>query len=89
VLGNPTPRDEELGTITAMWLFCLAWLRADRGALAEARRTAEHLIELGQACQVLMEQGRGHWALADVLRREWNLEGDPENARTLALASTW
>jgi eukaryotic-like serine/threonine-protein kinase len=75
VLGDGTPRDDELGTIASMWLFSLAWLRADRGALDEARRAAEHLIHLGQSRHVLMEESRGRWALAEVLRRERDLEG--------------
>jgi predicted Ser/Thr protein kinase len=74
VLGDATPSDDELGTIASMWLFCLAWLRADRGALDEARRTAERLLALGQSGHLLME-GRGHWALAEVLRRDGDLEG--------------
>lgn len=75
VLGQDTPNDDELGTIASMWLFSLAGLRADRGALDEARRTAEYLLNLGQSRHLLMEQGRGHWALAEVLRRERDLEG--------------
>jgi tetratricopeptide (TPR) repeat protein len=72
VLGA-TPSDDELGTIASMWLFSLAWLRADRGALDAARHTAEHLLELGRSRQVRMQVGRGHWALAEVLRRAGDL----------------
>jgi tetratricopeptide (TPR) repeat protein len=75
VLGSNAPKDEELGTIASMWLFSLAWLHADRGALDEARRTAERLLHFGQSRHLLMEEGRGHWVLAEVLRREGNLEG--------------
>jgi tetratricopeptide (TPR) repeat protein len=84
VLGKPTPRDDELGTIASLWLFSLAWLRADRGALDEARQTAEHLVELGRSHQVLMEEGRGRWALAEVLRREGKLD-DAEHEIQAAL----
>ena len=58
-----------------MWLFCLAWLYADRGALDEARCTAERLVALGQARHLSMEEGRGRWALAEVRRRAGDLEG--------------
>jgi hypothetical protein len=75
VLGEGTPTDDELGTIGPMWLFCLAWLRADRGALDEARRVAERLIHLGQSRHVPMDESRGQWMLAEVLRREGDLEG--------------
>ncbi|HEX3474991.1 MAG TPA: protein kinase, partial [Kofleriaceae bacterium] len=75
VLGAAAPRDEELGTIASMWLFSLAWMRADRGALDEARHAAQRLIQLGQSHHVLMEEARGRWALAEVLRREGDLMG--------------
>jgi hypothetical protein len=75
VLGEATPSDDALGTIGSMWLLCLAWQRADRGALDEARRTAQRLIHLGRSRHLLLEESRGHWALAEVLRREGDLEG--------------
>jgi hypothetical protein len=75
VLGEATPSDDALGTIGSMWLLCLAWLRADRGALDEARHAAQRLIDLGQSRHLLLEESRGHWALAEVLRREGDLEG--------------
>jgi tetratricopeptide (TPR) repeat protein len=75
VLGEGTPNDDELGTIASLWLFSLMWLRADRGALDEARRTAERLIHFAQSRHLLIEEGKGHWALAEVLRREGDLEG--------------
>ncbi len=75
VLGEATPKDDELGTIASMWLFSLAWLRADRGALDEARHAAERLLHLGQSRHLPMEESRGHWALAEVLRRQRDLKG--------------
>jgi len=75
VLGEGTPKDEDLGTIASMWLLCLAWLRADRGALDEARHAAQRLLSFGQSRHLLLEESRGHWALAEVLRRERDLEG--------------
>jgi tetratricopeptide (TPR) repeat protein len=75
VLGEGTPNDDELGTIASIWLFSLAWLRADRGALDEARRSAERLLDFTRSRHLLMEEGKGHWALAEVLRREGDLEG--------------
>jgi ATP/maltotriose-dependent transcriptional regulator MalT len=58
-----------------MWLLSLAWLRADRGALDQARQAAQRLIHFGQSSHLLVEEGRGRWALAEVLRRERDLEG--------------
>jgi hypothetical protein len=75
VLGEPTASDDDLGVIGSMWLLGLAWMRADRGALDEARHAAQRLIQMGQSHQVPMEESRGRWALAEVLRRERDLEG--------------
>jgi tetratricopeptide (TPR) repeat protein len=75
VLGQATLTDDELGVIASMWLLSLAWLRADRGALDEARQAAQRLIHFGQSRHLVVEQGRGHWALAEVLRRERDLDG--------------
>ena len=49
VLSGDTPGDDELGTIASTWLFCLAWLRADRDVLDQAQRAAECLIHFGQS----------------------------------------
>ncbi len=81
VLGESTPKDDELGTIASMWLLSLAWMRADRGALDEARHAAQRLIDLGQSRHVPMEESRGHWALAEVLRRQRDLEGAEREIR--------
>jgi hypothetical protein len=82
VLGEGTPKEEELGTIAPMWLLSLAWMRADRGALDEARHTAQRLIHVGQSRHLPMEESRGHWALAEVLRREGDLEGAEREIQT-------
>jgi len=88
VLGEATPKDDELGTIAAMWLFSLAWLRLDRGALGEGRRTAERLLQFTQSRHLLMDECKGHWALAEVLRREGDLEGaEREIQAAVAMAS--
>jgi len=73
VLSSGTPGDDELGTIASIWLFCQAWLHADRDMLDEAQRAAERLSHFGQSRHVLMEEGRGHWVLAEVLRRKRDL----------------
>jgi eukaryotic-like serine/threonine-protein kinase len=55
--------------------FVLAWLFADRGSLDEARSWAHRLVEAGQTRQLPVDEARGHWALAEVLRRAGELEG--------------
>lgn len=61
--------DETMGVVSSLRRFGLAWLRADRGALDEARALAAALSEHGHAYHSRLEEGRGRWALAEVLRR--------------------
>jgi len=67
--------DEALGVASSLRRFGLAWLRADRGALDEARALATQLAEYGRARRSPLEESRGHWVLAEVLRRMGDLEG--------------
>jgi eukaryotic-like serine/threonine-protein kinase len=69
-----TPGDDELRTIASIWLFSLAWLRADRDVLDDAERAAERLVQRGRSRHLLMEEGRGRWVLAEVLRRKRSYE---------------
>ena len=66
--------DEEFGIGFSHRSFILAWLLADRGALAEARPFAEGLIEAGRARGLLFAEARGRWALAEVRRRAGDLD---------------
>jgi hypothetical protein len=67
--------DVALGVGSSMRRFGLSWLRADRGALDEARSLATQLRDHGHAHQFPLEEGRGCWVLAEVLRRMGDLEG--------------
>jgi len=81
-LGAPAPAaqllegiaaaDEALGVASSLRRFSLAWLRADRGALDEARVLATQLSEVHH---FPLEESRGRWALAEVFRRMGDLEG--------------
>jgi hypothetical protein len=53
----------------------LSWLLADRGALDEARLLATQLAEYGHAHHNPLDEGRGRWVLAEVLRRMGDLDG--------------
>jgi eukaryotic-like serine/threonine-protein kinase len=78
--------DQDMGLVTSLRRFSLAWLLADRGALDEARLPAIHLIGTGQAQHLLLDEARGRWGLAEVLRRAGDLEGaEPEIQAALAL----
>jgi hypothetical protein len=66
--------DVALGIVGSLRRFSLSWLRADRDALDEARVLATQLSEYGQANHSPLDEGRGRWVLAEVLRRMGDLE---------------
>jgi tetratricopeptide (TPR) repeat protein len=74
--------DEEFSHLASYRPFLLAGVLSDRGALSEARRTAAHLVEVGQAQRIAMVEGRGRWALADVLCRQGDLDDAEREARS-------
>jgi tetratricopeptide (TPR) repeat protein len=79
--------DEALSVVSSLRRFMLSWLRADRGALPEARALAAELAEDGRTRQLPLEEGRGRWVLAEVLRRTGELDAaDREVAAALAMA---
>lgn len=81
-----TLSDNDAGLASSYRPFVLAWLLADRGAFDEARRWAGRLVEAGQVRRVPLDEGRGHWALAEVLRRAGELESaDAEIQAALAI----
>jgi tetratricopeptide (TPR) repeat protein len=67
--------DEALGPVSSLRRFGLSWLRAERGALEEARVLATQLIEHARAHHNSLDESRGRWVLAEVLRRMGDLEG--------------
>jgi tetratricopeptide (TPR) repeat protein len=74
-LGWIVAADETLGVVSSLRRFILAWLLADRGAFAEARALATQLAGYGRAQHLPLEEGRGRWVLAEVLRRAGDLDG--------------
>jgi tetratricopeptide (TPR) repeat protein len=66
--------DEELGVFASFRPFCLIGVLSDRGMLHEARREAVRMIESAKTRGVRLDEGRGRWALAEVLRRQGELE---------------
>jgi tetratricopeptide (TPR) repeat protein len=75
VLEEAEAADETAGVSSSLRRFGLAWMAADRGALDEARALATELSEHGRAHHVALDEGRGRWVLAEVLRRMGDLEG--------------
>jgi tetratricopeptide (TPR) repeat protein len=67
--------DESMGAVSSLRRFSLSWLYANRGAFDEARSLATRLAEDGRARDNRVEEGRGRWALGDVLRRMGDLDG--------------
>jgi tetratricopeptide (TPR) repeat protein len=66
--------DEALGVASSMRRCNLAWLLADRGALEPARALATALREHGRTHHFPLEESRGRWVLAEVLRRLGDLD---------------
>jgi serine/threonine protein kinase/tetratricopeptide (TPR) repeat protein len=73
--------DEELGAGYATRLLCESCLLADRGDSDGARSPAERLIDFGRTRGVAFDEGRGRWALANVLLRRGELEAAEQAAR--------
>ena len=79
--------DTALGTGSSVRRYMLSWLYADLGEFAPARALAIQLAESGRAHRNPLEEGRGCWALAEVLRRDGDLDGaDRELQTALAMA---
>jgi tetratricopeptide (TPR) repeat protein len=75
MLMDVTLPDSDIGAASAYRPFVLGWLLADRGSFDEARRAADGLIEAGRARRLPVDEGRGHWIRAEVLRRAGELDG--------------
>ncbi|HMG52820.1 MAG TPA: hypothetical protein VK601_05055, partial [Kofleriaceae bacterium] len=69
LLEDVAAADTSLGVASSLRRFGLAWLLADRGALEPARALAAQLADYGRAHRLQLEEYRGRWALAEVLRR--------------------
>src|SRR6185503_16396840 len=67
--------DSDTGLASSYRPFVLAWLLADRDSLEEARVWADRLVEAGQTRRLPVDEARGHWVRAEVLRRAGDLEG--------------
>ncbi|HWO25345.1 MAG TPA: hypothetical protein VNO30_41680 [Kofleriaceae bacterium] len=67
--------DSDGGLVSSYRPFVLTWLLADCDRLDEARPWADRLIASGRARSLPVDEGRGHWALAEVLRRAGDLDG--------------
>ncbi|HEX3758614.1 MAG TPA: hypothetical protein VHW23_07890, partial [Kofleriaceae bacterium] len=79
--------DVSLGVASSLRRLTLAWLLADQGELARARGVAAELADYGRAHGYAIDEGRGRWALAEVLRRTGDLDtADREIQVALALA---
>ncbi|HWO19099.1 MAG TPA: protein kinase [Kofleriaceae bacterium] len=65
--------DESMGSSGALRRFCLAWVLADRGELADAQGLAAALAE-DERGRIRQDEGRARWVLAEVLRRRGDLD---------------
>jgi hypothetical protein len=79
--------DTAMGAASSLRRFMLSWVYADLGALAQARALATQLAEAGRAHRNRVEEERGRWVLAEVLRRDGELDSaDREVGVALAMA---
>ena len=74
MLRELSSSDTEFSVTSAYRPFLLAWLLADRGETGEARVVATRLVTSGRDRGLPLDEGRGRWVLAEVLRREGALE---------------
>jgi eukaryotic-like serine/threonine-protein kinase len=87
LLESIAAADAVFGMAASLRRLALSWAYADQGALDPARRVATELREAGRASGNRLEEGRGRWVLAEVLRRMGDLDGaEREVAAALALA---
>jgi tetratricopeptide (TPR) repeat protein len=87
ILTNIVAADWTLGPVSSLRRWHLSWLHADRGALDQAHAVATQLREYGRDHHNPLEEGRGRWALAEVLRRMGDLDGaNREIQAALAMA---
>ncbi|KYG07037.1 hypothetical protein BE21_31415 [Sorangium cellulosum] len=83
--------DTGVAVVCALRRFSLAWLRADEGAFDEARLLATELRDFGREHHLPLDEGRGRWVLAEVLRRAGDTDGaerEVEAARVLLGAAS-
>ncbi len=88
VLEGIPAADTALGLASSLRRFSLAWLYADRGDLDEAHALATQLAESCRAHRDRVGEARGRWVLAEVLRRQGDLDGaerEIQGALTLAI----
>jgi tetratricopeptide (TPR) repeat protein len=79
--------DTGIGMASSLRRFSLSWLYADCGALDKAYALASQLAESGHARDNQLEEARGRWALAEVLRRMGDLDAAEREIQTaLAMA---
>jgi len=87
VLEGIAAADTTMGISSSLRRLALSWLYADTGALGDARTLAAELAEHGHARRNALEESRGRWLLAEVLRRQGDLDAaDREVAAALAKA---
>jgi tetratricopeptide (TPR) repeat protein len=74
--------DTTLSLLSSYRRWILSWLYADLGALDQARTLAIQLTESSHAYQDRLGEGRGRWALAEVLRRLGDLDAAEREIQT-------
>jgi tetratricopeptide (TPR) repeat protein len=71
--------DDEIGVVVRS--HSLIGVLSDQGALEEAHELSDQLVKSAAARRHRMDEGRGRWALGEVLRREGHLAAAEREAR--------
>jgi tetratricopeptide (TPR) repeat protein len=73
--------DGELGVMAAIRSLSWIELLVEQGRFLDAHAEAARLIEVAGVRKLPQDEGRGHWLLADVLRRQGDLEAAEHEVR--------
>jgi tetratricopeptide (TPR) repeat protein len=73
--------DGELGVMAVVRSLSWIELLSEQGRFLEAHAEAARLIAAGGVRKLPQDEGRGHWLLADVLRRQGDLEAAEHEVR--------
>jgi tetratricopeptide (TPR) repeat protein len=71
--------DDEIGVVLRS--HSLIGVLSDQGALEEAHELSDQIVKSASARRHRMHEGRGRWALAEVLRREGHVDAAEREAR--------
>jgi ATP/maltotriose-dependent transcriptional regulator MalT len=82
LMGLNASTDDEVGVASSLRPFEIAWLLAESGSLPEARQCAEEFVARSRTRSAPLDEARGRWVLAEVLRRSGELDAASTEIQT-------